>query len=65
MTAMYFLPGAMPEKAPEIPRRRNFVLMITGAAFGLGVAGLVIYGSSRPAPLQRPGPRRFPPGYRP
>jgi hypothetical protein len=62
MTAAYFLPGAAPDKAPDLPRRRAFVLLIAGA-FGAGAAGLLFY-VSKPAPLQLPGPRRYPRAYR-
>jgi len=65
MTATVFLPDAVPEKTPEFRRRRLFVLFMAGTVFGLGATGLLVYETARPAALQRPGPRRYPPAYRP
>jgi len=63
MTATWFLPGAIPERPKKLPRRLAGVLL--AGAF-LATAGAMVFyvPHGRPAPVQRPGPRRYPPAYR-
>jgi hypothetical protein len=63
MTAVTFLPGGFPESAPRLPRRR-LVALLAGAALAAG-GGAALYLPRKPAPVQRPGPRRYPAAYRP
>jgi hypothetical protein len=58
--------GVAPDRAPKLPRRRAAGWLLLGAALGLASGGMVIYGAStKNSAVLRPGPRRYPPAYRP
>jgi hypothetical protein len=64
MTAIWFLPGAIPEPTPKLPRRL-LAALLAGAALAAGGAVAFYVPQGRPAAVQRPGPRRYPPAYHP
>lgn len=69
MTAISFLPDGFSESAPRLPRRRLAAFLagavLAGAALAAGGGTVLSLARTKPAPVQRPGPRRYPPGYSP